>query len=294
MQPTLLASLGPRIAEISLLSTHRPFLSFLLSLGAPAVWPTRVFTYDDPAECLGSGVNRVSLPMQPRRRAWWISGLQYILTTGAIVNMVQTAIMLGRLTVLSWSCNFDYGPLAWAPIPLSIHLVGSVSYNFEIAQTEKLVRLRSSSNGELPISPLMRSMTFLSKCAELKWWQKEFVICANQPRGLNNLLKQKKMSWFAVFLNCIASTMAFFHILLGTMMFSSLIFIAVWDIMNSLLWRYLLSTVICRLILLIELAGMREPGLKEIDELTERVAALREKLDGMYNKQGGSYYREEE
>ena len=49
LTPTILVSLGPSIAETSLLSAHRPLLSFLISLGAPAVYPTRVF--DRPLLC---------------------------------------------------------------------------------------------------------------------------------------------------------------------------------------------------------------------------------------------------
>lgn len=51
LTPTLLASLGPSVAEASLLSTHRPLLSllsFLISLGAPVVYPMRVFDFTDP------------------------------------------------------------------------------------------------------------------------------------------------------------------------------------------------------------------------------------------------------
>lgn len=46
--PIFLASIGPSVAEISLLSAHRPLLSFLLSIGAPAVYPTRIFEYNNP------------------------------------------------------------------------------------------------------------------------------------------------------------------------------------------------------------------------------------------------------
>lgn len=270
--------MGPRVAEISLLSTHRPFLSFLLSVGAPGVWPTRVFLYDDPAKCLRRGL--FSLTPQSTARSRWISATQYILAVGAIVNLLQTAIMLGRLTVISWSCNFDYGPLAWSLIPLAIHGIAAVSYNIEIARTVRRVRVQSSSEQSAePSSKVL--VTFLEKRANMKWWEKEFSLCANQPHGLEALLKQKKMYPLAVLLNCVASLMAFFHLLLGTMLFSSMVFIAVWDIMNSVLWRYLLSTVVCRLILLVELAGIREEGRQDIDELAVKVDGLEKKLNGM-------------
>ena len=282
-QPTLLANLGPRIAEISLLSTHRPCLSFLLSIGAPAVWPTRIFTYDDPATCVGRGVNRVDIRPQPVWRARIFSALQYLLVLSSIANLLQVSIELGSLTVLGWACTLDYGLLAWALLPLAIHFVAAVSYNIEISRAEKHIR-SEARNGDTRRSPLIRSLTFLHKRAQLSWLAKEFTICANQPKGLESLLKEKKMSFVAVFLNCVASLMAFFHLLFGTMIFSSLVFVAVWDIMNSILWRYLLSTAVCRLILLVELAGMREPGLKETDELEIKMEGLKDRFDGVANK----------
>ena len=53
LTPTILASLGPSVAETSLLSAHRPLLSFLISLSAPAVYPARVFEFTDPYSVLG-------------------------------------------------------------------------------------------------------------------------------------------------------------------------------------------------------------------------------------------------
>jgi hypothetical protein len=44
--PTLLAVISPSIAELALLSVHRPFLSSLISIGSPAVLQTRVFEYE--------------------------------------------------------------------------------------------------------------------------------------------------------------------------------------------------------------------------------------------------------
>ena len=283
VQPTLLASLGPRIAEISLLSTHRPFLTFLLSIGAPSVWPTRIFNYDDPANCLGSGLNLAVVKPQRRYRARFYSALQYVLVIGSIVNLFQVAIELGTLTVVSWSCALDYLPLAWAIIPFGIHLVAAVSYHIEVAQTETQIRREMAiENGAR--SPLIRSMTFLQERANLSWLQKEFALCANQPKGLEAVLKQKKTSQFTVFLNCVASLMAFFHLLFGTMLFSSLIFIAVWDILNSVIWRYLISTVVCRLVLLVELAGLREQNEKENDGVQRRLTGLGERVNGMANR----------
>src|SRR5436305_14074691 len=41
------ATLGSRTTELSLLSSHRPVLAFLLVLGSPAVNPIRTYDYPD-------------------------------------------------------------------------------------------------------------------------------------------------------------------------------------------------------------------------------------------------------
>lgn len=53
LMPALVTSIGPSVAEISLLSAHYPLLSFLISLGAPAtIWPARIFEYVHPTDAL--------------------------------------------------------------------------------------------------------------------------------------------------------------------------------------------------------------------------------------------------
>jgi hypothetical protein len=48
LMPTLLSTIGPSVADISLLSAYRPVLSFLISMGVPAIWQTRIFELNDP------------------------------------------------------------------------------------------------------------------------------------------------------------------------------------------------------------------------------------------------------
>ena len=47
-------------------------------------------------------------------------------------------------------------------------------------------------------------------------------------------------------------------------------FIAVYDIMNYILWRFLLSTALCRLILLIEISGLRPESTYYQEQKWER------------------------
>ena len=55
--PTLLAVISPSIAELALLSIHRPILSTLVSIGSPAVLQTRIFEYEGQYSKLHQGVS---------------------------------------------------------------------------------------------------------------------------------------------------------------------------------------------------------------------------------------------
>ena len=50
--PVFVATFGPDVKEIALLSLRRPLLSLLLSIGVPAVYITRPMEYADPLELL--------------------------------------------------------------------------------------------------------------------------------------------------------------------------------------------------------------------------------------------------
>jgi hypothetical protein len=102
--PTVLATLGPAVAETSLLSAHRPLLSLLVSMGAPAIWPTRVFEYNDPAKVL-ERENRLVLSRLNPYLAVVLSTLQYLLATGAVANIFTTSIQLGQNAILTWGCT---------------------------------------------------------------------------------------------------------------------------------------------------------------------------------------------
>lgn len=52
LMPTILSYIGLTVGEMALLSSRRPVLTGLLLLGTPAVFATRPFTLNNPAESL--------------------------------------------------------------------------------------------------------------------------------------------------------------------------------------------------------------------------------------------------
>lgn len=251
LMPTILASVSPSVAEISLLSAHRPLLSFLISMGAPAIWPTRVFEYTNPVQALGGHERIVIKQLRP-----WIAILlsvgQYIFALGCVVNIVTTSIQLGRNSILTWGCTTTFTPLLWTTLPSIIHLVAAASY---------IITLRIDQNSQQGASAIEDSWLTLPARA----WKSETTICANRQKSRSNDGKVK-VQRLAILLNVAAGALGFVHITFGIIVFSSLQLISVWDVLNQVLWRYILSTAVCRLILLIELIGLRTGEGGENDE----------------------------
>lgn len=125
LMPSLLSSLGPTLAESSLLMLERPLLSSLLVLGGPALYPFRPFDHQDPLEALKQPSR--TLPRIPSSHGahLMISLVQYLLALAAAVNVVTVSLQLGVQTVVTWKKDQSYYPLAWVILPLAIHLIAT-------------------------------------------------------------------------------------------------------------------------------------------------------------------------
>ncbi|KAJ0116936.1 hypothetical protein J7T55_003350 [Diaporthe amygdali] len=126
--PTLISSLGISITEVALLSAHRPFLSLLLSLAAPAVWPLRIFEYNDPAHLLAPGPGRVEMQRLGPWAARALSLCEYVLAIAAVFSNFLLSWDMGNKTILSWGCTMTFGPLLWMSLPLVLHIPSALSY----------------------------------------------------------------------------------------------------------------------------------------------------------------------
>ncbi|KAF2103734.1 hypothetical protein NA57DRAFT_69944 [Rhizodiscina lignyota] len=153
--PTLLSAIGPTIAEISLLSIHRPFLAFLLSLGAPAVGPQRVFEYSGPAHVLGGSSDGNTHPstlfeISIAKRWEWaqlpLSVLQYALAAGAAANVFMTSLEVGKKSILSWGCTVMFCPFIWSLLSCITHVVAAIG--FGLARRNAARQVADSEQGQ--------------------------------------------------------------------------------------------------------------------------------------------------
>ncbi|KAB8273842.1 hypothetical protein BDV30DRAFT_238369 [Aspergillus minisclerotigenes] len=237
--PTILSLAGSSTAETGLLAQRRPFLAFLLAAGAPAVSPIRTFDYRDPLQVVCTSSDSVRLlPALQSRRTWRfaIILIQYLLAASAVVNVAHTSWQLGVQTLCSFSTETTFHPLLWTFSALIIHILGAIAVNRRI----RIVEL----SADPPVTFLRKARRRVSE---------EFRLSADQAKAS---LTFKQQSYTFICTSWCTSTGTILHLIYGTLTFSSIVFISTQDALGVVA-RYLASTIICRVILMFEIHGMR-------------------------------------
>ncbi|RDW60755.1 hypothetical protein BP6252_12138 [Coleophoma cylindrospora] len=284
LTPTLLATIAPSIGEISLLSSQRPLLSFFLALGGPAVFVPRFLGHPNILQSLEMpGIRPPWLQRVTSQRRYEIglSILQYALAIAAIVNVFSVSYQLGIQTVIAWKCDSSYLPFLWAILPVGIHLIAALAWR--ISNTMRRVRNTRLQRGRA--AQESSSAIGISLIALRIWLQEELQLCINgQKRGYRSDDSNKGMSkvnvtatfpnegWLSEMLMEFMSVFAFVQVVFGTLVFSSLMFIATIDAVVVVI-RYSLSGLLCRAILMFELNGMRVAESEEDEQASELLAA---------------------
>ena len=251
LTPTLLSMMAPSVGEICMLSSNRPFLGALLSLGGPSIFCFRVLTYDDPlANLTPSNTFFSRTPMRrqglrPRILRNIVSGCEYVLTSGAIGNVMYTSWILGHETILSWRCEISYYPFVWTSMAMAVHLVASGSWL--CSRTMQRTRAAEKKKNRHPKESLVLKIK--------RWIRNEFTLCGAQDKRdfLDNRGVMEPRS--IVFANLFAQATSFVLVIFGSFTLSSLLLIGTTDAFLFVL-RYLLSALACRSVLMFELSGM--------------------------------------
>lgn len=254
LMPTILSLLGLSVAEMALLHMHRPLLSVLLSLSAPAVYPGRFLIWEDPLRANESHTGAWVIRAFPARWAVVISIAQYVLALAAIALNVHNAWTMGVRAVLVWYCDASYWPLLWVILSIVIHTIAVLS--LRIAIRPKRPQPNSSvppNSGGIPESSKARSNNPI-----LAVLRSEFTISANSATQVRDHYSVR-LGPFAVVLQYIGALAALIHLIFGTAMFSSLLYIGNGDAIPIVL-RFMAAAIVSRVILQFEIGGMIRVG----------------------------------
>lgn len=232
--PTILALAGSSTVELGLLFFRRPILAFLLGIGTPAIMPIRTFDYRDPAEILHKRQDQVVEPKLSKTIAHNIIALQYILTLGALANIAHITWQLSTMTVVSFAPATQFLPSIWVGLGIVIHLFGTAA----VMLRAKLTLCDAAGAG---------------KTAK-QVFQEELSLCARQPKARLTLRAE---TYKFILFSWVTSMLTIIHIILGTLIFSSMLLVGGGGAV-IVAGRLLVSTAVCRIILMFELSGMRK------------------------------------
>ena len=251
LAPTTLSVLGPSAAEIALLSLHRPFICLLLSLGAPAIYPGRFLMWDNPIRAHAPQTGAFVILPVPKPWAIFTSLLQYTVVAGAGANTMQAAYRIGVQSVSSWSCETSYWPMVWILLALVIHFTASMSLRASIKRKNFYI---TTPAGDLEGAATTENKESWKQSGFIPRLIDEVTISANQKWRLSDKY-DVRIGPLAVSLQHVGAFLSVAHLVFGTLLFSSLLFISVGEAMILIL-RFIVSATVCRVILQFEVGGI--------------------------------------
>ncbi|KAH8588812.1 hypothetical protein B0O99DRAFT_554606 [Bisporella sp. PMI_857] len=233
LMPTILAAVGSSADETSMLSviSRRPLLALLLATGSPAVFPRRSFEHRDPIGILREREGRLHPPVLSGFTRALIMVIEYFFTLAAIANVVTISWELGRQVICTFAPQVTYIPLLWAVLNIGIHISQAIA-----------LQLRTT------VSCPRKSYSILSLI------KIQFTSLDHQ-RPMHITVHPETYAY--IFFSWLTPLFTVLHGLFGTLAFSSMLFISVRDSLY-VISRYMFSVIICRMVLMYELALLRD------------------------------------
>jgi hypothetical protein len=207
--------------------------------------------------------------------------LQYALAIAAVANVFSVSYQLGLRTLLAWKCNSSYLPFLWAILPAGIHLIAALAWR--ASNTMQRVRKRKLQRGA---GTQPSSSTSGVWVLSLRTWLEDEVQLSidGQKQGYYRSssssmeLSRTKAAvnspgegWITELLMELMAVFAFVHVAFGTLIFSSLMFIATIDAAIVII-RYFVSGLLCRAILIFEVNGIRVAESGQDEQSVELVS----------------------
>lgn len=257
LTPSMLAVLGPSTEETSLLFVvdRRPILALFIAAGSPAVFPMRSFDFKDPVGLLKDREGRLRPP--PFSYAWTsiTTVLEYLLVLTAIANIAFLSRQLGVQVVCNFAPERTNLVLLWAFLIPVIHLIGGITLklrarvlNVSDSDSDGNRRNENEKVGWEPKQP-SRLTTLAQKWIQIQLtpFEEQGPLCVDLEPETNGYVF---LSWFTASLTIV-------HVIYGTLVFSSMLFISVKDSL-AVVGRFMASVVVCRVVLMYELTLLRD------------------------------------
>lgn len=226
--PTMLSLLGNAPPEIALLAfSGRPALAFLLNVGAPVIAVAGTFKYQHPLEVLTYGGGKSPFKTFSGVKSVLIAAVEYVLAAAAAVNVALLAFDISTKAVYVPNCGRTWYAFLWMYLCLILHPLALFTFWSRVRIT------RESHRRNWIVSETKHSAS---------------------NSGITYSLKED--TYLSLFLDWVLSHGAIIQIIFGTLVLSASTLINTKDAFQ-IVGRYAASAILCRLILMYELYGLR-------------------------------------
>ncbi|CAH0057392.1 unnamed protein product [Clonostachys solani] len=234
--PTILALLGPSVVQIGVIAAAgRQYpLAMLLALASPTVSPS--LDHSSVRQIFQDKKGRVgTFPWRPRgeeasrrKSLWPVLGqsLAYLLAMGSIANVAELCYRISSRTVFTFATRAGFLIYIWAFVGLTIHLLGALAVHLRIQRAPSSSK-RSANEDHMLIN--------------------------HDDGDRKDRVQVLKSTATSTVLTWLAALYTTAHVFLGTLLFSSILFVSVNDAIH-IVFRFLASTLLCRLIVELETA----------------------------------------
>lgn len=274
--PTIICLLGATSEEVCLLALvgKRRLLGLLLSAASPSIYTERAFKYQDADEILKDlHHNHVKSTVIAQPRGLFVV-LEYLAVLGAIANVGALNWELGTRSINTLSANTIYMPLIWSVFGILAHLMGAAVFDMRARKLDEATMepeprptFRSvfglNSQDHEPKTPSTNKNLVDVVYTELFWLPEDKIDHSTtkplrSSRGNKRPEKRIRFTLLAdsrmfTFLAWLFSVIVIFHVIIGTLVLSSTNFVGPKDALVIMV-RYILSVIVCRIILVYELA----------------------------------------
>lgn len=245
--PTMLLIACASKVETGVLALRRPFFATLISLASIGLCPLPALDHDafKVVLRLRAGRMRQWIPARNTITETLVTGLQYLVVLAAIVNIVEVTYELCYWTICSIAPATVTLPWLYPGLSLIAH--------FLAARAVKLC-LRIQPDSDDHGNTLSGSLR--SRLSD--WISREIHLAGSTSDRSSHqalCLKLQHETYAFVIANWLTSIFALGHLLLGTLVFSSILFISTADA-ALVVFRYLISTIVVRIVLAYELCSL--------------------------------------
>jgi len=250
LTPPVLSLLGNSVADISLLSSERPLLALLLAVGAPTTAPSGPLKYQDPLANFKLQKHWKEYPQFSRAAHAALSVGQYLLAVAAATNIVLLSIDLSKKAIFVPHCSRTINPFLWMYTAAMVHLISMSTFAKRVA--------------------IKRDSTSQRRSCISRWFCDEVTPCALHY-GVS--YEAKHESFLIVLLTWLGSIGAVVQFVYGVLLLSATTLINTTDAV-TIITRYAMSTILCRVVLMFELYGLQaavlKSGSKQMTNIAER------------------------